>query len=54
MSDKVQAFIEIFLNIIRGIVGSPVLVFLAIGLMTILFGVLLNVGGVIVLGVFFC
>ena len=52
MFDKILAFLEVVFNIIRSIMSSLVLILLAIGLLTILFGSILNVGGIIVIGVF--
>jgi hypothetical protein len=52
MSDKISAFLEIILNIIRSIAGSPALIVSVIGILTMLLGSILNVGGIIVLGIF--
>mgnify|MGYP001054289274 CR=1 FL=1 len=52
MPDKISTFIEIILNIIRSIVSSLPLSFVTIGLLTMLIGAILNVGGIIVLGIF--
>ena len=52
MSDKILAFLQIVLNIIRSIVGNPALIIFVVGFLTVLLGFILNVGGVIVLGVF--
>ena len=52
MFDKILAFLEVVFNIIRSMMGSPSLILLAIGLLTILFGSILNVGGIIAIGVF--
>jgi len=52
MFDKISALIEIVLNIVRSIASSPALIFLLVGLLTMLLGAILNVGGIIVLGFF--
>ena len=52
MSAQISAFIEIILNIIRGIASSLPLFLVTIGLLTMLVGATLNVGGIIVLGIF--
>lgn len=52
MLDKILAFVEIVLNIIRSIVGNPALILLLLGFLTMLLGAILNVGGIIVLGFF--
>ena len=52
MFDKILALIETALNIIRSIMGSPALILFVLGLLTILFGSILNVGGIIAIGVF--
>jgi len=52
MSDKILALLEIVVNIIRSIVSSLALMLLVTGLLTVLLGAVLNVGGIIVLGVF--
>jgi len=52
MSAQISAFIEIVLNIIRGIASSLPLFLVTIGLLTMLVGATLNVGGIIVLGIF--
>jgi hypothetical protein len=45
-------FLEIAENIIRSTTGSLTLVLLVIGLLTMLLGAILNVGGIIVIGIF--
>ena len=51
MSAQISAFIEIILNIIRGIASSLPLFLVTIGLLTMLVGATLNVGGILVLGI---
>ena len=52
MSDKISALIKIILNIIRGIASSLPLFLVTIGLLTMLVGATLNVGGILVFGIF--
>ena len=52
MSAQISAFIEIIRNIIRGIAGSLPLFLVIIGLLTMLVGATLNVGGILVFGIF--
>ncbi len=52
MSDKTSAFLEFVLNIIRSIAENPAFVISVIGLLAMILGSILNVGGIIVLGIF--
>ena len=52
MFDKILAFLEIVINIIRSIASSLPFILAAIGLFTMLLGATLNVGGIFVLGFF--